>query len=75
MQRNIERLIGRLATDEDFRFAFQRNPQKTLNDAAAWGLDLSAIEVEAVLATDRTLWDRIAAELDSRLQKASLKTG
>ena len=74
MQRNIERLIGRLATDEDFRNAFRRNPQQTLVDAAAWGLDLSAIEVDAMLATDQMLWDRIAAELDSRLQKASLKT-
>src|SRR5262245_16283394 len=74
VQRHIERLIGRLVTDEDFREAFQRNPQKTLNDAAAWGVDLSAIEVEALLATDQTLWDRIATELDSRLQKASLKT-
>jgi hypothetical protein len=73
VHRNIERLIGRLATDEDFRCAFQRNPQQTLIDAAAWGLDLSAVEVEAMLATDQTLWDRIAAELDSRLQKASLK--
>ena len=74
VQRNIERLIGRLATDEDFRSAFQRNPQQTLIDAADWGLDLSAIEVDAMLATDQKLWDRIAAELDSRLQKASLKT-
>jgi len=74
VQRHIERLIGRLVTDEDFRDAFQRNPQKTLTDAAAWGVDLSAIEIEALLATDQKLWDRIATELDSRLQKASLKT-
>ena len=74
MQRHIERLIGRLATDEDFRHAFQRDPHQTLNDAAAWGLCLSAIEMEALLATDQKLWDRIAGELDARLQKASLKT-
>jgi hypothetical protein len=74
VHRHIERLIGRLATDEDFRHAFQRNPHKTLHDATAWGLDLSAIEIEALLATDQTLWDRIAGELDARLQKASLKT-
>ena len=74
MQRHIERLIGRLVTDEDFRDAFQKDPQRALSDAAAWGVDLNAIEVEALLATDQTLWDRIATELDSRLQKASLKT-
>ena len=74
MQRHIELLIGRLATDEDFRDAFQREPEKTLADAAAWGLALSAIEVSALLSTDQTLWERIAFELDSRLQKASFRT-
>jgi hypothetical protein len=74
VQRHIELLIGRLVTDEDFRDAFQRDPQKTLADAAAWGLALSAIEVSALLATDQTLWERIALELDSRLQKASFRT-
>ena len=74
MHRHIEVLIGRLATDEDFRHAFQRDPQRTLSDAAAWGLALSQIEVSALLATDQTLWERIAVELDSRLQKASLRT-
>lgn len=74
VQRHIEQLIGRLATDEDFRHAFHRNPQQTLTDATAWGLNLTDIEVEALLATDQTLWDRIADELDARLQKASLRT-
>ena len=74
MQRHIEVLIGRLVTDEDFRRAFERNPQQVLSNAAEWGLALSAIEVCALLATDQGLWERIAVELDSRLQKASFKT-
>lgn len=74
MQRHIELLIGRLVTDEDFRRAFERNPQQVLSNAAEWGLALSAIEVCALLATDQGLWERIAVELDSRLQKASFKT-
>ena len=74
MQRHIEVVIGRLATDEDFRRAFERNPQEVLTHAAEWGLALSAIEVCALLATDQGLWERIAGELDSRLQKASFKT-
>ena len=68
-------LIGRLVTDEDFRAAFQRDPVTALANASAWGLELSAGEVGALLATERTLWDRVALELDSRLQKASLRTG
>jgi hypothetical protein len=74
VQRHIELLIGRLATDEDFRRAFKRDPNQTLTEAAEWGLALSAVEVTAILATDQTLWERIASELDCRLQKASFKT-
>lgn len=74
MQRHIELLIGRLVTDEDFRRAFRNDPHKTLSDAEQWGLAFTAVEVSALLATDQTLWDRIAIELDSRLQKASFRT-
>jgi hypothetical protein len=74
VQRHIEMLIGRLVTDEDFRRAFERDPQQVLSDAAEWGLALSEIEVTALLATDQELWERIALELDSRLQKASFRT-
>ena len=74
MQRHIELIIGRLVTDEGFRRSFQRDPQQALLDAERWGLMLSPVEAAALLATDRSLWDRIANELDGRLQKASLTT-
>ena len=74
VQRSIEIVIGRLATDEEFRAAFVEDPRATLRDTAKWGLTLSIIEVAALIATDRTLWDRVAVELDSRLQKVSLRT-
>lgn len=74
MHRSIEILIGRLVTDEDFRAAFRRDPRAALVKASAWGLELSVGEVGALLDTDRTLWDRVARELDARLQKASLRT-
>jgi hypothetical protein len=73
VQRSIEIVIGRLVTDEEFRAAFRRDPRATLRQAGEWGLALSAIEVAALLATEASLWDRIAIEVDSRLQKASLK--
>lgn len=73
MQRSIEIVIGRLVTNEEFRAAFLRNPRQALTDASCCGLPLNAIEVSALLATDPALWDRMASELDSRLQKASLK--
>jgi hypothetical protein len=73
VQRSIEIVIGRLATNEEFRATFLRNPEQALTDVSCCGLPLNAIEVSALLATDRSLWDRIASQLDSRLQKASLK--
>jgi hypothetical protein len=73
VQRSIEILIGRLITDEDFRRAFQRDPKAALELAEDWGLALSQYEVGVLLSTDLSVWDRIANELDARLQKASLK--
>jgi hypothetical protein len=73
VHRSVEILIGRLITDEAFRNAFQRNPGEALAAARVWGLELTAAEMNAVLDTDRLLWDRVATELDSRLQKASLQ--
>ena len=73
MHRSIEILIGRLVTDEEFRLAFQRDPRAALTNASAWGLELTRGEMSALLDTDHQLWDRVAQELDARLQKASLR--
>lgn len=72
MQRSIEILIGKLITDEDFRRSFMRDPHGTLTRAAGLGLDVSRSEMLALLATDSALWDRVANQVDARLQKASL---
>ena len=72
MQRSIEILIGRLITDEGFRRSFMRDPHGTLSRAAALGLDVSAGEMLALMATDPALWEMVADQVDARLQKASL---
>ena len=48
VQRSIEILIGKLATDADFRRAFQCNPRGTLHQASEWGLALTESEVRAL---------------------------
>jgi hypothetical protein len=73
VQRSVEVLVGRLITDEEFRSAFQRDPRGTLRAAAEWGLELTASELQALVAADHGMWDRFAEEIDGRLQKASLK--
>jgi hypothetical protein len=72
-QRIIEILIGRLITDEQFRSEFLKNPEATLMAVSDRGLELSRIEIAALVNTDPTLWARTADAIDQRLQKVSLK--
>ena len=70
-QRSIEILIGRLVTDEAFRSAFRRDPAATLVAFAERGYDLTALELTAMRATPAHVWDRLADDIDPRLQKAA----
>ena len=73
-QRTIERVIGRLLTDEELRHEFSRCPTRTLAELNEQGWDLSRLEIDALLAIDLGLWSEAAARIDSRLQRCSLKT-
>jgi hypothetical protein len=73
-QRSIELVIGRLATDEEFRQTFQADPRQTLAGLLARGTHLNHTEIEALVATDRLLWSHVADRIDPRLQKANLRT-
>jgi hypothetical protein len=72
-QRTVETVIGRLATDEDFRAEFLIAPEHMLTSLGDMGMALTAVEVAAFVATDRRLWEFVADVLDPRLQEASLK--
>ena len=69
-QRNIELLIGRLLTDETFRLEFIRHLTKTLASFIDAGHELTAHEIQALVANNPSFWNDIAAEIDPRLQKA-----
>jgi hypothetical protein len=71
--RTVERVIGRLLTDEELRLDFMRAPGRTVADLCEQGWELSRFEIDALLATDVTLWSDAAARIDSRLQRCSLK--
>ena len=71
---NVELLIGKLVTDEELREAFQQNPRAVL----VWllrhqGLQLSALEIEALESIKRSDLSALAELIDRRLQKASLR--
>jgi len=74
VQRHIQLVIGRLLTDDVFRRAFLRNAQTALAEAEDGGLVLTALECTALLATERTLWDRGAKEIDGRLRNTAPAT-
>lgn len=72
-QANVERIVGRLVTDEDFRREFRSDPERVVRSLAERGLELTRAEVAALVTLDPLTFDRFADALDPRLQKASLR--
>ncbi len=73
-QKCVELIFGRLATDEELRREFRRDPLGTLGKLAACGVELTKAERDALLATKSALFERLAETIDPRLQKASLRS-
>lgn len=74
-QRNVERVIGRLVTDEAFRRRFAEDPQAVLREAAACGLELSDVEMRALASLDCEKLEQCADALDPRIQKTEVCGG
>jgi hypothetical protein len=72
-ERSVEMVIGRLMTDEEFRQTFLDDPLRALAELLELGAHLTHAEIAALIATDLSLWERVADRVDPRLQKASLK--
>ena len=68
-QANVERAIGRLATDEAFRRKFSESPAAAIHELIAGGMELTCTEAMALSCIDRTVVDRLADAIDPRLQK------
>jgi len=71
-QRNVERLIGRLLTDEALRDRYLTAPARTLLDLEAEGWQLTALERDALVALDRHRLAEFADSVDPRIRKAPL---
>ena len=70
----MEVVIGRLLTDEDFRETFMTDPHSAIRELLERETRLDHTEIAALLRIDRTVWMRVAEQIDPRLQKASLKS-
>lgn len=67
MHKNVEILIGRLATDPGLQDRFAEAPREALVEQ---GLEISDIESEALAATDPGAIRAFSATLDARLRRA-----
>jgi hypothetical protein len=63
-QRDVERALGRLVTDEGFREEFFGNSESAVLHA---GLDLSREELDALTRTPRTAVAALGARIDGRI--------
>jgi len=72
MHKNVELLLGRLATDPKLRRRFAANPERVLRELAEQGLELTLVELEALAALAPAAIRSFADALDARLRKASL---
>jgi hypothetical protein len=74
-QGNVERVVGRLATDESFRRRFWRERAETIADLVASGCELNPCERQALAALSQESVEAFAAALDPRIQKTDLCSG
>lgn len=71
-QKTVERLLGKLATDEEARQRFRGSARDVLIALAGENDPLTPVELEALSALAPDLLDRFADTLDPRLQRVSL---
>jgi hypothetical protein len=74
-QRSVERIVGRLVTDEAFRHRFAQSPDAALREAAEEGLELNLCEKHAIASLHIETLERLAQAIDPRLQKAEITDG
>ena len=69
----VERVIGRLITDEQLLERFQADPAATLVWLIAQGFELTPIELASLTASSQAAWRELACTLDARLRKANIE--
>ena len=74
-QRNVEYVIGKLATDERLRGEFERDPNGVLAGMVEGGMELTECELWALRRVDPRELERFARAVDPRLQKTDLRCG
>jgi metal-dependent HD superfamily phosphatase/phosphodiesterase len=71
-QKTVERILGKLVTDEGARQRFRVAPDEVLAAIASEVDALTPVEMEALRALDAGLLDRFADALDPRIQRVRI---
>ena len=71
--RNVETLIGRLATDSVFRRRFVADPTAVLGELRAQGYELTLVELDALASTSAGAIESFADSLDRRICRADVR--
>ncbi len=74
-QGNVERIVGRLVTDERFRRRFWQSSAATLAELVESGCELNPCERRALGSISRESVESFVAALDPRIQKTDLCGG
>ena len=72
-QKTVQLLIGQIVTDEELRLQFVEQPRETLTALRERGFELTTTEIDALVDTDRQLWNSTAAQIHPRLQRCCLR--
>jgi hypothetical protein len=70
-QRSVEKLLGRILTDDHFRGSFFPVRSGSFDLAAANGFDLTPIERSALSSLRRRPFECVAVSLDPRISRSS----
>lgn len=71
-QTSVERVIGRLVTDEAFRRRFAAGRRELLRELVDGGLELTWCELEVLQGLDLRSIARCAERIDPRIHKSDL---
>jgi hypothetical protein len=67
--------MGRLLTDEEFRERYAADPVAALRGLAAYGLELTELEIRALSGLDLESFATCADGVDPRLRKLCIRKG
>lgn len=70
-QRDVEKLLGKILTDDEFRQSFFPVGRRSFEFAAEYGLELTPIERSALSSLKSRAFECLARSLDPRISRSS----